>query len=49
LVYTAGREAVTDVWVRGQRLLENRVLTTLDPNQLAAKAHQWQIRITPQA
>jgi hypothetical protein len=40
---------VTDVWVGGRRLLEQRRLTTLDPLHLAAKAQQWQIRITPQA
>jgi 5-methylthioadenosine/S-adenosylhomocysteine deaminase len=49
LVYAASREAVTDVWVRGERLLEGRRLTTLDVQQLSAKAQQWQIKITPQA
>lgn len=49
LVYAASRGSVTDVWVRGQRLLDGRRLTTLDPRQLAAKAQQWQIKITPQA
>lgn len=49
LVYAASREAVSDVWVQGRRLLENRRLTTLDARELAAKAQQWQIRITPQA
>jgi 5-methylthioadenosine/S-adenosylhomocysteine deaminase len=49
LVYAAGRDAVTDVWVRGQRVLEARRLTTLDSWELAAKAQQWQIKIAPQA
>jgi 5-methylthioadenosine/S-adenosylhomocysteine deaminase len=49
LVYAAGREAVTDVWVRGRRLLDQGRLTTLDANALMAKAHQWQIKIAPQA
>jgi len=30
LVYAAGREHVSDVWVGGRRVLENRELTTLD-------------------
>jgi 5-methylthioadenosine/S-adenosylhomocysteine deaminase len=49
LVYAAGREAVTDVWVRGRRLLDQGRLTTLDTGALKAKEHQWQIRIAPQA
>jgi 5-methylthioadenosine/S-adenosylhomocysteine deaminase len=49
LVYAAGRESVTDVWVRGRRLLDQGRLTTLDSDALTAKAKQWQIKITPQA
>lgn len=30
LVYVAGREHVSDVWVGGRRVLEGRVLTTID-------------------
>jgi len=42
LVYAAGREHVTDVWVGGRRLLNNRTLTTLDKQDLAARAAHWQ-------
>jgi 5-methylthioadenosine/S-adenosylhomocysteine deaminase len=49
LVYAAGREAVTHVWVRGKPLLEERRLTTLDPVALATRAHHWQVKITPQS
>ena len=42
LVYAAGREHVSDVWVAGRQLLENRSLTTLDTHDLAAKAAHWQ-------
>lgn len=42
IVYVAGREQVTDVWVGGKRLLNQRALTTLDAHELAAKAAHWQ-------
>lgn len=45
LVYTCGREQVTDVWVAGQQLLKNRRLTTLDDNEILSRAHAWQARI----
>ena len=49
LVYAAGREQVTHVWVNGRPVLEERRLTTLDAAELAAKAVLWQQRITPQS
>jgi 5-methylthioadenosine/S-adenosylhomocysteine deaminase len=45
LVYTCGREQVTDVWVAGQQLLKNRRLTTLDDHDILARTHTWQARI----
>jgi len=45
LVYTCGREQVTDVWVAGQQLLKHRRLTTLDDNDILARTHDWQARI----
>lgn len=42
LVYAVGREQVTDVWVGGKRLLNQRMLTTLDAHELSAKAAHWQ-------
>ena len=49
LVYAGGRENVDDVWVAGRRLLENRQLTTLDEQELAARATSWQQRMAAQA
>jgi 5-methylthioadenosine/S-adenosylhomocysteine deaminase len=37
LVYAAGREHVSHVWVNGALLLENGRLTRLDTTELAAK------------
>ena len=43
--YAAGREHVTHSWVNGELLLDNRVLTKLDSDELKAKAAIWQQRI----
>jgi 5-methylthioadenosine/S-adenosylhomocysteine deaminase len=45
LVYAAGREQVSHVWVNGKMLLENRELTSLNDKELAAKARYWQEKI----
>ena len=45
LVYTAGREQVSHVWVNGKLLLDNRKLTTLSEKEAAAKARYWQEKI----
>lgn len=45
LVYAAGREHVTHVWVRGKLVVENHSLLTLDERQLSAQAGLWQERI----
>ncbi len=45
LVYAAGREQVSHVWVNGKLLLDNRQLTTLNTRELAAKARYWQEKI----
>ena len=42
LVYAAGREQISDVWVGGKRLLDNHALTTLDAHEIKAKAAHWQ-------
>ncbi|MCW5620949.1 MAG: TRZ/ATZ family hydrolase [Burkholderiales bacterium] len=49
LVYAVGRENVSDVWVAGRHLLDNRRFTTLDETELAAKAAFWQQRLAAQA
>lgn len=47
LVYAAGREHVSDVWIGGEhRLIEGR-LAGLDESAIRAKARQWQTRMRP--
>jgi 5-methylthioadenosine/S-adenosylhomocysteine deaminase len=45
LVYTAGREHVSHVWVNGKMLLKDKKLTTLDTSELQHRAAFWQQRI----
>lgn len=45
LVYTVGRDKVTDVWVAGKHLLKSRILTTVNIHDLKAKTHLWRDRI----
>ena len=45
LVYAAGREHVSHVWVGGELLVEDRTLTRLDPRELTAAAARWKDRI----
>ena len=46
LVYSAGRENVTDVWVAGNHILKNRELTTLDEKSILQKTRYWQEKIS---
>ncbi|HQQ62313.1 MAG TPA: TRZ/ATZ family hydrolase [Pseudomonadales bacterium] len=41
LVYTSSGSRVSDVWVGGKRLLNERQLTTLDEVELLARAMEW--------
>ena len=45
LVYAAGREHVTHVWIGGRPVMEDRKLLTLDVKSLAAQAIAWRDRI----
>jgi 5-methylthioadenosine/S-adenosylhomocysteine deaminase len=45
IVYAAGREQVSDVWVAGDHLLRNRELTQLDLADTLQRAGAWQQRI----
>ncbi len=45
LVYAASRECVTDVWIGGERVVADRVLTTADEGALVARARAWQERM----
>ncbi len=44
LWHAAGRERVTHVWVAGELVMDNRVLTKLDVDELKSKATMWQER-----
>ncbi len=45
LVYVSPREAVTDVWVDGRRILAARELQTSDSASILARARAWQERL----
>ena len=47
LVYAAGREHVSDVWIGGERRMADSRLTGLDETTIRNKARQWQSRIRP--
>ena len=46
LVYAAGRENVTDVWIAGEHLLENRTMTRMNEESVMQKAGRWAERMT---
>lgn len=48
LVYVAGREHVTHVWVDGKLKLNERRLVNLDAEDLAARAAYWRTKLAPQ-
>jgi len=48
LVYAAGREHVSHVWVNGELVVENGRLTRLDTTELAAKTAYWREKIRSQ-
>ena len=45
LVHAVGRDAVTDVWVAGARVVANRALTTADETAIVGRARLWQERL----
>jgi len=45
VVYAAGREQVSHVWVKGRALLSERKLQTLDEDALKARGEDWRNRI----
>ncbi|MBL8517880.1 MAG: TRZ/ATZ family hydrolase [Betaproteobacteria bacterium] len=47
LVYAAASENVSHVWVDGELLLADRVLTRVSEQALIAKAQEWKARIQP--
>ena len=49
LVFAAGRENVTDVWVAGRRLLHGRRLVTLDERAILARVGHWREVVAAEA
>jgi 5-methylthioadenosine/S-adenosylhomocysteine deaminase len=47
LVYAAGREHVSHVWINGELMLDNGTLTTIDMRGVQARAALWHDRIKP--
>jgi 5-methylthioadenosine/S-adenosylhomocysteine deaminase len=45
IVYAASRQQVTDVWVAGKRLLQQRHLTTVNIDELKIKIAEWRGRL----
>ena len=45
LVYSCGRQQVSDVWVAGKRLLQDHELTQLNLSTVLAKADSWRERM----
>ncbi|MCK9539438.1 TRZ/ATZ family hydrolase [Dokdonella sp.] len=45
LVYAAGRQQVSDVWIAGTRKLDGRRLVDIDRAELVARARRWRGRI----
>ncbi len=45
LVFAAGRDCVTDVWVDGVRIVERRQLTSVDEAALLARTRAWQRKL----
>jgi 5-methylthioadenosine/S-adenosylhomocysteine deaminase len=45
LVYSAGRDQVSDVWVGGEQLLEERRLVRIDQAEILERAAAWQKRL----
>lgn len=48
LVYAAGRDRVSDVWIGGQQVLKDRQFTTLDEQLILSQAQLWGKRIKEQ-
>jgi 5-methylthioadenosine/S-adenosylhomocysteine deaminase len=45
LVYCASRHDVSDVWIGGRRVVESRRCTTLNEQELVARASHWRERL----
>jgi len=45
LVHVVGRDQVTDVWIGGERMVDEGTLASLDPAELVALARTWHERL----
>jgi len=45
LVYSCGRDKVTNVWVAGKQLLKDRALTTIDEKSVLSNTRAWRDNI----
>jgi 5-methylthioadenosine/S-adenosylhomocysteine deaminase len=45
IVYSCGRDQVSDVWIAGRHVMKNRVLTSLDESAIRQQALQWSTKI----
>ena len=45
LVYAAGRDNVSNLWIAGKQVLRDHQLTTLDQQQVVARAAEWRSKI----
>jgi 5-methylthioadenosine/S-adenosylhomocysteine deaminase len=45
LVYAAGREHVSDVWVAGRQLVRSGRILHMDERSITRKAREWKSRI----
>ncbi|KAK1930383.1 5-methylthioadenosine/S-adenosylhomocysteine deaminase [Phytophthora citrophthora] len=45
IVYVAGRDNVSDVWINGKHLLANRQLTTIDEAEVKKSVYKWAAKI----
>jgi 5-methylthioadenosine/S-adenosylhomocysteine deaminase len=48
IVYAASSDQVTDVWVAGRRLMQNRELTTVDEHDILQRAAGWSDKMRPE-
>ncbi|TCS71579.1 5-methylthioadenosine/S-adenosylhomocysteine deaminase [Sulfuritortus calidifontis] len=46
LVYSAGRQEVSHVWVAGQAVVKDRTCLTLDEAEVVGRAHYWQQKLS---
>ncbi len=46
LLHAAARSDVTDVWIGGERIVDDRRVTTIDRSALLTRARAWQQRLT---